>query len=136
MNRPGSLPDHVAHWLAGDDALLFLARTEATGLAALLAEHDITALSVDLSAISDKAGLMAEMHSALGLGDWFGANWDALNDALYGLDESSGRPQVLLLDMPAGERKLPEADTQTLLDIIGDVAASDGSPLRGAIVLH
>ncbi|MGY6632102.1 MAG: barstar family protein [Wenzhouxiangella sp.] len=136
MKIPRSLPDPVAHWLAGDDALLFLARTEATGLAALLAEHNITPLSVDLSGISDKAGLMAELHSALGLGDWFGANWDALNDALYELAEPAGGQQVLLLEMPAGELELPEADIQTLLDILRDVAASSSSPLRGTIVLH
>lgn len=32
--------------------------------------------------------------------------------------------------------ELPEADIQTLLDILRDVAASSSSPLRGAIILH
>ncbi|MEW2305172.1 barstar family protein [Streptomyces sp. NPDC006655] len=39
-------------------------------------------VTLDLTGVADKAGLMDRVVSALGLPDWFGRNWDALADSL------------------------------------------------------
>ena len=135
MRGSGVLQEQLGHWLASDDALLFLPPAAGVGLADMLSERDWTPVSVDLSGIGSKAELMAEMRSALNLDDWFGANWDALNDALHGPEDPAAGPWVLLLKLPAAGTELPEPDLDTLLDIIRDVAAADTSHLRGAIVL-
>ncbi|MFG2881013.1 barstar family protein [Streptomyces sp. NPDC048297] len=40
------------------------------------------AVTLDLVDVTDKAGLMDRVASALALPDWFGRNWDALVDSL------------------------------------------------------
>ncbi|MYS08545.1 hypothetical protein GTW71_19345 [Streptomyces sp. SID6041] len=42
---------------------------------------------LDLTGVTDKAGLMDRCAAALALPDWFGRNWDALADCLTDLPE-------------------------------------------------
>ena len=39
-------------------------------------------VALDLTGVTDKAGLMDRAARALALPDWFGRNWDALADSL------------------------------------------------------
>lgn len=39
-------------------------------------------VTLDLAGVTDKAGLMDRIASALDLPGWFGRNWDALTDSL------------------------------------------------------
>ncbi|MFH8341630.1 barstar family protein [Streptomyces sp. AM6-12] len=39
-------------------------------------------VTLDLTGVADKSGLMDAVARALGLPDWFGRNWDALLDSL------------------------------------------------------
>ncbi|MEW2621862.1 barstar family protein [Streptomyces sp. NPDC048106] len=43
---------------------------------------DRTVVALDLTAVTDKAGLMDAVARALRLPGWFGRNWDALLDSL------------------------------------------------------
>ncbi|HZA58150.1 MAG TPA: barstar family protein [Solirubrobacterales bacterium] len=52
---------------------------------------------VDASRIEDKQGLMAALSDVLELPDWFGGNWDALDESLRDLGwlEASGHVVVM-----------------------------------------
>ncbi|MET8584329.1 barstar family protein [Streptomyces collinus] len=43
---------------------------------------DRLVVTLDLTGVTDKAGLMDRAARALALPDWFGRNWDALADSL------------------------------------------------------
>lgn len=126
----------LADWLAGDTAVLSLPEAGVRdALPARLAEIGYAPVRVDFTAIADKDDLMAAMARALGLDSWFGANWDALGDALFGPEAPSERAQVLVFDVPPSGPALDEADFQMLLQIVCDVAGSGRSVLKGAIVV-
>lgn len=134
MSSSGGWRSRLRDWLRGCDALLFL--NEAShGLPDELRLAGYLPVPIDFGEIEDKAGLMEALRDALGLGPWFGANWDALNDALFGPDTPDAAKTVLVLQRPATGQRLPEADFDTLLEIITDVAASERSTLRGAVVV-
>jgi hypothetical protein len=123
-------------WLAGEAPLLLLPEAEpAEQLPTLLDEAGFAPVVVDFSEIVDKHSLMAAMRDVLGLDAWFGANWDALADALHGPEGPVERDQVLVLQVPPSGLLLSDADFVMLLEIIGDVAGSERSCLRGAVVV-
>jgi RNAse (barnase) inhibitor barstar len=73
-------------------------------------------------AATDKNGILDAFATALDLPDWFGHNWDALVDALRGLEGREGRPIALVWDRV---RTLRAADRETyaiVLDILEQVA--------------
>lgn len=83
---------------------------------------------VDLRAVSGKDGLLAAFAAGLGFPDWFGGNWDALEDCLNDLSWRDGSSHVLLID---GGARVPAADAQTLRGILEDCArawAGRGQP--------
>ena len=126
----------LADWLAGDRAVLGLpAAPGLDELAEQVALAGFEPVAIDFTPIADKAGLMDAMREALGLDGWFGANWDALGDALFGPEEPVECATVLLLSLPSAGAALDAADFDTLLQIIRDVAGSGRSTLKGAIVL-
>ncbi len=51
-------------------------------LAEMAAGHGWVPVVVDLTTVTDKAGLLAAFAAAGRFPDWVGANWDALQDAL------------------------------------------------------
>ncbi len=77
-----------------------------------------TRLSVaraDLGAAPDKAGALAAIAHAMGFPEWFGGNWDALEDCLSDLSWRQGDGHVLML---AGARALAKDDLGVLLDVL------------------
>lgn len=123
-------------WLAGPEGLLSLPEAiDEQALADWLGEQGIDTVWIDLGAVADKAGLMAAMQAGLGLDAWFGANWDALADALYGPEDRDAPSRVLLFKLPADDAGLPAPDRAMLLEIIDEVAAAERSTLKGAILL-
>ncbi|MGW7069732.1 barstar family protein [Streptomyces sp. NPDC054855] len=57
----------------------------------------LSALSLDLTGVSDKDAFMERCARALALPDWFGRNWDALADCLTDLGWASAAPGRLLV---------------------------------------
>ena len=75
---------------------------------------------VALDGVEDKAALLARIAEALGFPDWFGGNWDALEDCLCDLAWRPGEGHVLLF---AGGRGLAADDLGVLLDVLKTCAA-------------
>lgn len=65
---------------------------------------------------ADKAVLLKNIAAALEFPDWFGANWDALEDCLSDLP---GKGSVLLFEQP-----IPGDDLGVLIDILRSTAES------------
>jgi RNAse (barnase) inhibitor barstar len=70
---------------------------------------------IDLGGAADKDALLARLAEALGFPDWFGGNWDALEDCLADLSWRPGEGHVLLLERH-GELSLD--DLGVLIDIL------------------
>ena len=83
-------------------------------------------------AFADKAALLDNMASALGFPDWFGHNWDALEDCLTDLSWRDAPGYVLLIESPR-----PGDDLGVLVDILRSSAefwAGRGKPFFALFV--
>lgn len=76
---------------------------------------------VDLAGAAAKEALLARIAGALQFPQWFGGNWDALEDCLSDLAWMPAAGYVLLLENAAG---LPPDERGTLLDILASAATS------------
>lgn len=136
MSREVDWRFQLSDWLTGQQTLLALPGwIDPAALDQCLSEAGFDPVSIDFGPIADKPALMRAMQIALGLDEWFGANWDALGDALFGPEIQVERSRVLVFLLPADGPGLDEADFRTLLQIVREVAESDRSTLKGAIVL-
>ena len=70
-------------------------------------------------AFSDKVQLLKNLAVALGFPDWFGHNWDALEDCLMDLSWREAPAHVLLI-----EEANPGDDLGVLIDILRSSAES------------
>jgi len=77
---------------------------------------------VDLHGVSSKVELMNALGKGLDLPKHFGANWDALADAIEDSDWLGAHGQGGLLRHTAPYRKAHAADWDTLSDILGEAA--------------
>jgi hypothetical protein len=83
-------------------------------------------------AFADKPALLHNMASALGFPDWFGHNWDALEDCLTDLSWRDAPGYVLLIESPR-----PGDDLGVLIDILrssADFWAGRGKPFFALFV--
>ena len=76
---------------------------------------------IRLSGAGDKQALMQRIAGALQFPEWFGANWDALEDCLGDLSWSRAGGHVLLFE---GAADLPADERGILLDILASAAAN------------
>jgi RNAse (barnase) inhibitor barstar len=58
----------------------------------------LTVIRIDLKGLASKTGLLRRAARALNFPEWFGKNWDALNDCLTDLSWLSGRGWVIVLE--------------------------------------
>ncbi|MFJ7988011.1 barstar family protein [Streptomyces sp. NPDC096351] len=84
---------------------------------------------LDLTGVTDKAGLMDRCAAALALPDWFGRNWDALADCLTDLPE----PVTLVVTGWREYAGRHPRDWRTAQDVFA--AAVDERPTRLAVLL-
>ena len=77
---------------------------------------------VDLAAASDKEQLLEQLASALEFPQWFGRNWDALEDCLGDLAWRAGDGHVLLVEGFERLRARRPDDFGVLLDILASSA--------------
>ena len=78
---------------------------------------------LDSSDVEDKAGFLELCSESFGLPEWFGMNWDALEEALGDLD-LGGAPGILVLW--TGWQELADdapRDFATALDVLSGAAA-------------
>jgi hypothetical protein len=126
----------VQDWLSGTDPLLELpAATDPDPVLGLLCAQGCTPRGLDLEGVSDKSGLLQALHRTLDLGDWFGFNWDALEEALYGPEDRSAPERVLVITGFTAFRSRAPEDATVFIDIVRSVAETPGSGLRGCVLI-
>jgi hypothetical protein len=76
---------------------------------------------ISLAGVADKDALLRTIATALAFPDWFGGNWDALEDCLSDLSWAKGAGHVLLFE---GATALPADERGILVDILASAAAS------------
>ena len=76
---------------------------------------------IGLAGAAGKEALMGCVARALGFPQWFGGNWDAIEDCLTDLSWSSAAGHVLLIE---GAADLPVDERGILVDILASAAAS------------
>jgi hypothetical protein len=89
---------------------------------------------VDLAGAADKSALLARLAEVLAFPEWFGGNWDALEDCLADLSWRVGAGHVLVLERPG---ELPVDDLGVLIDILQSAAdhwAGRGRPFFAVFV--
>ena len=123
-------------WLAGADPVLRLpGDTDPEVVAGALRALGLEPWCADLGSARDKGTMLAGLHAALDLGEWFGFNWDALEDALHGPEDRGVPERVLILSGFSGFRGRAPEEADTLLDIVRDVALIPESGLRGCVLI-
>jgi hypothetical protein len=67
----------------------------------------LVVVRIDMARLSSKTGLLGRAARALKFPEWFGKNWDALNDCLTDLSWFQGKGWVIIFDNAKGfaERK-------------------------------
>src|SRR5687768_554120 len=72
-----------------------------------------------LNDVANQESLFATLGDALDFPDWFGHNWDALQDCLKDLSWRDAQVHVLLF---SHDEKIPQADLGTLFEVLGAAA--------------
>jgi hypothetical protein len=79
------------------------------------------AVTVAGSRFTGKSAMLDALAKALHFPDWFGFNWDALEECLTDLSWLEGDVVLLIEDADTPEARAPE-DWDVLLDIVADAA--------------
>lgn len=110
---PADPPDQCVRPLRSADAARLHERSAAQGR---------RFIRIDLSAARDRKAVFREIGRALALPDWFGANLDALYDALAD-PEPDAPGMVIVIDRWPTMPALDTGARKDLLDVFRDVAA-------------
>lgn len=103
------------------------------GVVAQLQAEGLDAVWVDRAPVFDRDTLLHALYQALHMPAWFGFNWDALEEMLYGSDDGDAAPRVLVFrDLELLEQRDPTT-ARTFLDIVDSVAADPASSLQGIV---
>ena len=70
---------------------------------------------IALQGITEKTALLRKIAATLGFPDWFGENWDALEDCLTDMSWREAQGHVLVFE---GFQFLPEDDLGVLIDVL------------------
>jgi hypothetical protein len=133
---PDADPSTLQDWLSGSAPVLELpGDTDPDAVLDVLRHHCLDAHRVDLAGVADKATLLEALHQALDFGDWFGFNWDALEEALFGPEDRTAPERVLIVIGFQAFREHDPADAEVFLDILRTVAETSGSGLRGCVLI-
>jgi len=106
------------------EAGVFVRPADAAALDAAAERAGLTRWTVDLAGVRTKEALLATLAERLEFPEWFGANWDALNDVLAERAWEQSKGVVLALEH-CGE--LAHADPEafeTALEVLDSVAES------------
>ena len=82
----------------------------------------LTLLRVDLKGVHDKQGLLASIATGLKFPEWFGDNWDALEDSLTDLSWLKARGYVLVLEHCAELGKHAPRELEVAVAVFESVA--------------
>ena len=79
-------------------------------------------LRADLKGVHDKQGLLEAIATALKFPEWFGDNWDALEDCLTDLSWLKARGYVVVLEHCAELGKRAPRELDVAVDVFESVA--------------
>ena len=102
--------------------------TRADAIADAVRGSKLSLARISLQGIAEKPALLRSIGSALGFPDWYGENWDALEDCLTDLSWRQGQGHVLVFE---GFQFLPADDVGVLIDVLASAAefwAGQGKP--------
>ena len=85
-------------------------------------EAGLALFEVPLAGTQDKAALLRQFAASLGFPDWFGGNWDALEDCLTDLSWHAAAGYVLLIHGAAALAARHPDEHGVLLDVLGACA--------------
>ncbi|MBL8540406.1 MAG: barstar family protein [Betaproteobacteria bacterium] len=97
-------------------------REPAATLAAAAVARGFGVYRIDLGGIGDKAALMRHLQDALQFPEWFGRNWDALEDCLTDMSWHDDVGYVLLFAGGGTLRRHDKALFHTLVDVLKSAA--------------
>ena len=97
-------------------------REPAAALTAVANSKGYGVYRIDLSGITDKAALMDRLQDVLQFPEWFGRNWDALEDCLTDMAWRDDVGYVLLFHGGADLRRREKALFDTLVDVLKTAA--------------
>jgi hypothetical protein len=106
------------------EAGIFLRPADAAALEAAAAGAGLAQWNVDLSGVRNKAEFLAALAKRLQFPEWFGHNWDALNDVLAELAWEQPNGVLLTLER-CGDLARGDPDAfETALEVLDSVAES------------
>lgn len=89
---------------------------------------------IPLQAMTEKNGVLRSIAATLGFPDWFGGNWDALEDCLTDLSWRQAQGHVLVFE---GTQLLSKDDLGVLIDVLASAAdfwAEQGKPFFAVFI--
>jgi RNAse (barnase) inhibitor barstar len=106
------------------EAGIFVRPADAGAIDAAATRVGLARWSVDLAGVRTKEALLAKLAERLGFPEWFGGNWDALNDVLAEL--AWEQPNGILLALEhAGDFAAADPEAfETALEVLDSVAES------------
>lgn len=84
--------------------------------------HGFAFWRIDLTTVRGKAALLTALARALEFPDWFGGNWDALQDCLGDLSWRSAPGYAIMLEHCQGLAKHSAEDFEVALEVFGEAA--------------
>jgi hypothetical protein len=96
--------------------------SDARAPARAAAAAGLEVVSIPLADVRTKAALLERFAAALAFPDWFGANWDALEDCLGDLSWRADLGRLLLIEGFEPLASDARDDFRILLDLLTDVA--------------
>jgi methylmalonyl-CoA epimerase len=90
---------------------------------------------VDLSGVASKEELLAAISVALDLPDWFGHNWDALDEVLRAPDGDRSGPVLIAWPDPPVLTSADPATARTFRSVVSDAAFARQASTAGPLVL-
>lgn len=92
-------------------------------LSALSQEHGARFFYLDGTTINGKAAFLQAIANAMSFPNYFGSNWDALDDCLTDLDWLNGDRFILLYEQPEIFAQADPSEWLVALDILRSVVA-------------
>lgn len=100
----------------------YIAPPDLDAVAKAAKKAGLALLRVDLKGVHDKQDLLEAIATALKFPEWFGDNWDALEDCLTDLSWLKARGYVLVLEHCAELGKHAPRELDVAVDVFESVA--------------
>jgi RNAse (barnase) inhibitor barstar len=87
-------------------------------------ERKFAVFRVNLAGCAETSEVLDRFQAELKFPDWFGGNWDALNDCLTDFSWREAVGYLLVIEKPGDFREAGDDDFDTLISILSEASAS------------